>query len=323
MRYSLILILVSLLSGCHDSNDQPNEPKLTAEQKKELQKFLDITKSEMVFIKGGKFWMGDFCSKMRKGGAYCTGDKDNKPLHEVELSSLSMSKYKITHERYDFYLNITKGKIDRYGKGTVAEKMLSRFTFLKNSPAIVSWTEARNYCKWLNKETGLPFALSTEAQWEYAARNRGKYDMVSTDDGTYRVNKKTQKGENFATDRDRDEIGEPYGILSPLIRFAVDKYPPSPLGLYSMADNGREWVSDWYDPNYYKVSPSNDPQGPANPVIKDKSEEQYWKVLRGASNPLPGFPSGLSFSRSYEVKDPDVPIGTTARCVVNFPQSIN
>ncbi|MCK7240218.1 hypothetical protein L8P40_03825 [Enterobacter kobei] len=54
-----------------------------------------------------------------------------------------------------------------------------------------------------------------------------------------------------------------------------------------MADNGKEWVIDWYDSDYYHKSPKKDPQGPNIPVVKDKSEDQYWKVLRGGNHPVP------------------------------------
>lgn len=79
---------------------------------------------------------------------------------------------------------------------------------------------------------------------------------------------------------------------------------------------------DWYDPDYYSKSPKKDPQGPTQPVIKSKSKNQYLKVLRGGDNPVPGFPSGLTFSRSFQIKDPEAPLGTTARCVVNSPTKI-
>ncbi|MGR7526673.1 formylglycine-generating enzyme family protein [Klebsiella aerogenes] len=319
MNKMIIIGVMLALSGC--DNTSADTVKLTPQQKKEVQHFIKEAKSEQVFVQGGTFWMGDFCSKIRNGGAFCTSDKNNKPVHEVELSSYSISKFKITHENYAFYLEMT-GQPKQHFDKEWRNKTLSDMTFLKNSPAILSWTEANNYCVWLKKETGLPFSLPTEAQWEYAARNRGEYVLIATDDGTLRVNKKSGKGENFATDVDRDEIAEPNGLNPPMVHFPVDKYPPSPMGLYNMADNGREWVSDWYDPEYYEKSTKKNPQGPNKPVVKDKAEEQYWKVLRGGNRPVPGFPSNLTVTRYYEVKDPARPIGTTARCVVNSPTKI-
>ena len=52
--------------------------------------------------------------------------------------------------------------------------------------------------------------------------------------------------------------------ISPL---PVGRFPPNPLDLYAMSDNGLEWVKDWYDPDYYQNSPVNDPQGPEQPSI--------------------------------------------------------
>jgi formylglycine-generating enzyme required for sulfatase activity len=41
-----------------------------------------------------------------------------------------------------------------------------------------------------------------------------------------------------------------------------------------MAGNVREWVHDWYDSEYYSVSPAKNPQGPAT---------GKYRVLRGGS----------------------------------------
>ncbi|MXD08448.1 formylglycine-generating enzyme family protein, partial [Escherichia coli] len=92
-------------------------------------------------------------------------------------------KFKITHEDYDFYLKMS-GLPSQKFKEEWQNEILADVTVLEKSPAIISWSEADNYCRWLKQQTGLNFALPTEAQWEYAARNKGKYVSIASDDGS-------------------------------------------------------------------------------------------------------------------------------------------
>ncbi len=315
-RSSIVIIL--LISGCDRSDP---EVKHTPQEKVQIQNYLNRVKTDLVYIKGGTFWMGDFCKKMREGGPYCSPEKDTKPLHEVELSSYSIGKFKVTHEDYDSYLKMA-GLPKQHFEEKFQEDMLDTMTYFKNSPAVVTWAEADNYCAWLRKESGLPFSLPSEAQWEYAARNHGQYILAATDDGLWRENEKTGQGENYATDVDRITVSDATGLNGPLIHFPVNKYPPSPLGLYGMADNGYEWVKDWYDPDYYKISAKKDPQGPGKPIVKDEDTGQYRKVLRGGNNPDPTGDVGLTFYRAYRITDNPFPVSTTVRCVVNSSESI-
>jgi len=313
-----ISMLAFFICGCDNS---ASSIKHSPQQQAEIQSYLSRIKANLVYVKGGTFWMGDFCKKMRDGGPYCSPEKDTKPLHEVELSSYSIGKFKVTHEDYNFYLKMA-GLPNQHFKEKFEEEMLATMNYFKNSPAVVTWTEANNYCTWLKNESGLPFSLPTEAQWEYAARSRGRNVLVATDDGVWRENEKSGQGENYATDKDRIMIANETGLNGPLIHFPINKYPPSPLGLYGMADNGYEWVKDWYDPNYYNVSNKKDPQGPEKPVVKDERTGQYRKVLRGGNNPDPTGDVGLTFFRGYRITDNPYPVSTTVRCVVNSVEPI-
>ncbi|MGY2293781.1 formylglycine-generating enzyme family protein, partial [Pseudomonas sp. SDO528_S397] len=56
--------------------------------------------------------------------------------------------------------------------------------------------------------------------------------------------------------------------------FPVDKFVPNPLGIYNLSGNATDWVNDWYDKDYYRHSPVDNPQGP-NTGIK--------RIRRGAN----------------------------------------
>jgi formylglycine-generating enzyme required for sulfatase activity len=300
---------LGLLSGC-DEKTAAVVHTHSAEDNARLQQFIEEVKSQLVFVQGGEFLMGDFGEKYGREHLQYDSRQDSKPLHRVELTSYSLSKFKASNQQYQFYLawNGLKAqdydwKLWREGKKT------------PDTPAHVDWNEAEQYCSWLAKVTELPFALPTEAQWEYAARSRGKYLAAPTDDGTLRID--GRKGINVATDFDRKAYATDAGTgLEYMSPTPGDFRPPNPLGIYDLWGNGWEWVKDWYDPDYYKKSPQTDPQGPGDPVFKDR-DGYYTKVLR--SQDFSSSWGGLTMVR-YNA-DPQSrkypPADKTVRCAVN------
>ena len=70
-------------------------------------------------------------------------------------------------------------------------------------------------------------------------------------------------------DRDGDRLSKSQPMTT-----RVGSFPPNAWGLYDMAGNVWQWTQDWYQADYYAVSPAKDPMGP---VTGDE------KVLRGCS----------------------------------------
>ncbi len=43
----------------------------------------------------------------------------------------------------------------------------------------------------------------------------------------------------------------------------VKQSEPNAYGLFEMCENVHEWCSDWFQADYYRISPEKNPQGPA------------------------------------------------------------
>ena len=83
-------------------------------------------------------------------------------------------------------------------------------------------------------------------------------------------------------------------------KVSVGSYPPNPWGLYDTHGLVWEWCQDWYDPNYYKVSPVDDPTGQTDPVPDECGIKR--KVLRGGS--WDGFPAETRSAMRMESREP-------------------
>jgi len=316
-RAGLILITVLPLVSC---DQQKQAAKVPEKPGAELSSFIAEIKENLVYVEGGEFLMGDYGEQYGPEHLPYDARQHSKPLHKVELTGYSIGKFKTSNKEYQFYLayNNLPGRDINLSSGIA--QLWREVNMTPETPAHVDWFEAEKYCQWLTVITELPFSLPTEAQWEYAARSRGGFVIVPTDDGTIQI--KERKGINITTSDDRKvfarEQGTSLGILSPMPR---DARPPNPLGIYDMAGNGWEWIKDWYDPDYYKYSPVKDPQGPDKPMFKD-TEGNYTRVTR--SQDLSGPRRGATIFRFYS--DPAnkgyLPGNKTVRCVVNSADPI-
>ena len=229
---------------------------------------------DLVFIEGGRFQMGDFGPIHSEEKLPYTSQPENKPLHWVELDSFSLSRHKVTYEDFDVFTDANK-------KPRIAMALNDKpYREAPNVPAGLNWPEAKAYCKWLGKLTGLPFDLPTEAQWEYAARNRGQMVLWPTDNGMW------EEGRNIAAYDQRKELLPTVKFFSP-VTVPLALFPPSPLRLYDMTGNGSDWVEDWFSEKYYEVSPEKNPRGPARGSSK---------VFRGVESDRE---TGLTFYRQH------------------------
>ncbi|WP_040691748.1 formylglycine-generating enzyme family protein, partial [Providencia burhodogranariea] len=216
---TLLVFIAPILSGC--------EQKLTTEQEAQKQQLINESIHSMVFIEGGTFLMGDFGSGHdgKSTLPYSLG-KDDKFVHDVTLDSFSLSKYRVTWQQFNLWRElIGLPSTDRYNDLKSRDIMKDWQESTQDSyPTSVDWQDAKDYCVWLGQQAHLPIDLPTEAQWEYAARDRGKFILFASKDGTY------YDGIGEDTNKNKE-------ILFSAGFYPVGSYPPTPLGLYDMMGN--------------------------------------------------------------------------------------
>jgi formylglycine-generating enzyme required for sulfatase activity len=257
----VVIPLAFGMAGCQAQTPSSSTSKpakaLTEQQATALQALVAKTKKNLVLIEGGSFQMGDFGPLHNEEKLPYYGHVSSITLHKVTLDSFSMSAYKTTYEDYDLYSDI-------HGLKKLMQDTRDIYSKRRTAPAGVQWKAARAYCQWLGQQVGTPLDLPTEAQWEYAARNRGQFVVFATDNG------KLDMGRNLPTYEWLREhnINPAMGTSFASSMYEVGLFPPTPLGLYDMASNGFDWVLDWYDPAYYSKSPELNPQGPATGIKK-------------------------------------------------------
>ncbi len=182
--------------------------KRKAKTKDELPPF------KMVLVKGGCFEMGDFSGE---------GDDDERPVHEVCVSSFYISETEVTHELFE--------KVTGYKTGD------PKMPITKLNQKYI-----KEFLKRLNELTKGGYRLPSEAEWEYAAREGGKkIRWAGTDD------------EGSLGDYAWFDFNSEFNLQH------VRQKKPNALGLYDMSGNAAELCDDYFDFEYYKRSPKRDP----------------------------------------------------------------
>jgi formylglycine-generating enzyme required for sulfatase activity len=276
------------------SVSKPNTTTLYGKQK-------DTVK--MIWISGGVFEMGS--------NAFA----DAQPIHQVKISGFWIDEHEVSNAQFAAFVKAT-------GYKTVAERPLNPTDFpgvaadklvpgsavftppshkvnldnplqwwryisyanwqqpegvgssiknRMNEPVVhVCYEDAAAYAAWVGKR------LPTEAEWEFAARGKKKYTDY------YWGNDLKPGGKWVANifqghfpENNTKEDG--YAGVAP-----VKTFPPEENGLYDMNGNVWDWCSDYYRPDYYQTSVSDNPQGP--PSSFDPDEPGVVKrVQRGGS----------------------------------------
>lgn len=202
---------------------------------------------------------------------------DERPIHRVYVSEFLIGRFPVTHDEYARFVRATGHPapsvrslplVANTGRDALFREMSEPYEWDGVTPptgrgshpvVLVRYDDAVAYCEWMSDTLGRLVRLPTEAEWEKASRGGlegQRYpwgNVINSSHGNYLTEPavKRQRGTR-----------------------ATGTYEPNGYGLYDIAGNVWEWVSDWYGAEYYGQGESHDPRGPASGTMR---------VVRGGS----------------------------------------
>lgn len=205
---------------------------------------------EMVCIPTGSYWMGAENPK---------GNYRERPRHSVRIAPFFLSRFPVTQAQWRAISQTTKVRIE-----------------LNSAPASfsndhlpvehITWFEAIEFCERLQLQTGRPYRLPSEAEWEYACRAGTETpfhfgETISPDVATYDASQRYHAG--------------PKGRSSQETTPSSAAQAANAFGLVDMHGNVWEWCADHMRDDYTHA--------PADGSARVTNHRNTPRTIRGGS----------------------------------------
>lgn len=206
--------------------------------------------AEMVVIPAGRFEMGSPAGETGRSA-------DEGPVHSVDVRSFALGKHEVTRGEFRRFVRDTGRQVSGCYEYDGKEWKLNGSKGWENPgysqsddhPVVcVSWDDAQAYVQWLSRRSGQSYRLSTEAEWEYAAR-AGARGMRYWGDGEREACQYSNVADQAAKRKNSGwtifDCDDGYGETAP-----VGSYRENGFRLKDMLGNVWEWTEDCWHENY-------------------------------------------------------------------------
>ncbi len=204
------------------------------------------------------------------GGSFLMGSNDkpgNQPVHTVVIKPFKLGKFEVTVKEFRQFFDATG-----YAGGNSCVQMQNKRWFADNPGnwqtntlpssayhpvTCIGWRGIQAYIAWLARETGKPYRLPTEAEWEYADRGGATTRYFFGNDASVAC-----RYANIADRSAEAAVRRDYGLESAghvgvapcddQAEYAsmVGMYAPNGYGLYDTSGNVMEYVADCAHKDY-------------------------------------------------------------------------
>ena len=294
MKRLLCIVFIVMMSSCGPAPDEialqeitqtaTAQDNITASSTKTQTlaptntKTLDLKASDidgmvLVYVPEGEFVMGSENPEL----------EGSSPVHTVYQKAFWIDRTEVTNGMYQECVAAGGCKPPSSAGSYTRDFYYGNPEFADYPVIFVDWFSATDYCNWAGRR------LPTEAEWEKAARgiNGAKFPWGNGGISGNLLNLADINSDVAWADQ---SIDDGYADTAPVGSYLDGT---SPYGVLNMAGNVNEWVADWYDGDYYSISPEANPTGPASGTPENR------RVFRGVSFIDIGFAAESALRRRH------------------------